>query len=151
MGQDHAKHSPARIEARGKSGKAVTLRTQGYTWAEVANRAGYPSAGAARIAVSRALDRVESSAVAELRAEEDNHLLLLRRSAMHAAIDGDPQSLAVLLRISESRRRLHGVDMPATHSVNISQQEQGLADQLAKALTERDARERAALTDGALP
>lgn len=149
MGQDHAKHSPARIEARGKQSKAVTLRTQGYTWAEVANRAGYPSAGAARIAVSRAMDRVESDAVADLRAEEDAHLLALRRAATPTAMDGDPQSLAVLLRISESRRRLHGADMPASHSVTITQEEQGLTEQLVDALNEKFARQySAALTAG---
>ncbi|WP_222843810.1 hypothetical protein, partial [Corynebacterium sp. CNJ-954] len=65
-GQDNAKHCPARIEARGKSSHAVTLRSQGHTWAEVASRAGYPSPDAARVAVTRTLDRVESDAVADL-------------------------------------------------------------------------------------
>ncbi|WP_222843838.1 hypothetical protein, partial [Corynebacterium sp. CNJ-954] len=127
------------------------LRSQGHTWAEVASRAGYPSPDAARVAVTRTLDRVESDAVADLRAEEDDHLLLLRRSAMTAALEGDPQSLAVLLRISESRRRLHGVDMPTSHSVTLSQQEQDLSEQLAKALTEKFTREQALLPGETLP
>lgn len=149
MSQDHAKHSPARIQAREKATRAVTLRTQGLPWAEVAQRAGYPSPDAARVAVSRTLERVESDAVADLRAEEDAHLLLLRRSATPGAMDGDPQSLAVLLRISESRRKLHGADRPTNYNVNVSQQEQDLTRQLTDALNEKFAREYAtAVTAG---
>lgn len=139
--QDPARNTPARIEAREKATHAVTLRTHGLTWAEVARRAGYPTPDAARVAVNRTLDRVESDAVEHFRAEEDAHLLMLRRAALPAALEGDPQSLAVLLRISESRRKLHGADIPANYSVNISQEENALAEQLANALNEKYARE----------
>lgn len=142
--RDPARNSPARIEAREKATQAVTLRTHGLPWAEVARRAGYPSPDAARIAVSRTLDRVESDAVADLRGEEDAHLLLLRQAALPSALDGDPQSLAVLLRVSESRRKLHGADRPARYNVNVSQQEQCLTRQLTDALNEKFAREYAA-------
>lgn len=139
--QDPARNTPARIEAREKATHAVTLRTHGLTWAEVARRAGYPTPDAARVAVNRTLDRVESDAVEHFRAEEDAHLLMLRRAALPAALEGDPQSLAVLLRISESRRKLHGADIPANYSVGISQEENALAEQLANALNEKYARE----------
>ncbi|MGO3363556.1 MAG: hypothetical protein ACTIL2_14060 [Corynebacterium sp.] len=139
--RDPARNSPGRIEAREKATQAVTLRTHGLSWAEVARRAGYPTPDAARVAVSRTLDRVESDAVADLRAEEDTHLLLLRQAALPSALDGDPHSLAVLLRISESRRKLHGADRPAHYNVNVSQQEQDLTRQLVDALNEKFARE----------
>ncbi|WP_312978345.1 hypothetical protein [Corynebacterium sp.] len=147
--RDPARNSPGRIEAREKATQAVTLRTHGLPWAEVARRAGYPTPDAARVAVARTLDRVESDAVADLRAEEDTHLLLLRQAALPSALDGDPHSLAVLLRISESRRKLHGADRPAHYNVNVSQQEQDLTRQLVDALNEKFAREYAtAVTAG---
>ncbi|AHW65557.1 Hypothetical protein CGLY_15605 [Corynebacterium glyciniphilum AJ 3170] len=142
MSQDHAKHSPARIAQRGKASQAVSLRARGLPWAEVARLAEYPSPDAARVAVARTLDRVEADNVDDLRAEEDAHLLLLRQSAMPAAMDGDPASLAVLLRISDSRRKLHGIDLPASHTVNIRREEADLADQLATGLNEMIERER---------
>lgn len=139
--RDPARNSPARIEAREKAAQAVTLRARGLSWAEVARSAGYPSPDAARVAVSRALDRVEADNVADLRAEEDAHLLLLRRSAIDAALDGDAPSLSVLLRVSESRRKLHGADRPATHNVTFDRESQTLAEQLADALNEKFDRE----------
>lgn len=133
--RDPARNSPARIEAREKATLAVTLRTHGLSWTEVAQRAGYPTPDAARVAVTRTLDRVESDAVADLRAEEDAHLLLLRQSALPSALDGDPHSLAVLLRISESRRKLHGADRPVTE-VTARQEEEQLAQELVQEFNE---------------
>ncbi|MGO1677064.1 MAG: hypothetical protein ACTHYK_14355 [Brevibacterium aurantiacum] len=133
--RDPARNSPARIEAREKATQAVTLRTHGLSWAEVAQRAGYPTPDAARVAVNRTLDRVESDAVAELRAEEDAHLLLLRQAALPSALDGDPHSLAVLLRVSESRRKLHGADRPVTE-VTVRREEEQLVQELVQEFNE---------------
>lgn len=133
--RDHARNSPARIEARERATQAVTLRTHGLPWAEVAQRAGYPTPDAARVAVARTLDRVESDAVADLRAEEDAHLLLLRQAALPSALDGDPHSLAVLLRVSESRRKLHGADRPVTE-VTTRREEEQLVQELVQEFNE---------------
>lgn len=54
---------------------------------------------------------------------------------------GDVRSIGALVRISESRRKLLGLDMPEQHEVKISREEEALVDQLAAALTERDRRE----------
>ncbi len=54
---------------------------------------------------------------------------------------GDPRAITTLVRISESRRRLLGLDMPEQHEVRISREEETLIDQLAAALAERDRRE----------
>lgn len=133
--RDPARSSPARIEAREKATLAVTLRTYGLPWAEVAQRAGYPTPDAARVAVTRTLDRVESNAVADLRAEEDAHLLLLRQSALPSALDGDPHSLAVLLRVSESRRKLHGADRPVTE-MTVQREEEQLVEEFVQEFNE---------------
>lgn len=133
--RDPARNCPARIEAREKATQAVTLRTHGLPWAEVARRAGYPTPDAARVAVARTLDRVESDAVADLRAEEDANLMLIRQAALPAALDGDPQSLAILLRTSESRRRLFGADRPEGQATNSDDLEQ-LAQEATDALNE---------------
>lgn len=133
--RDPARNCPARIEAREKATLAVTLRTHGLSWAEVAQRAGYPTPDAARVAVTRTLDRVESDAVADLRAEEDAHLLLLRQAALSSALDGDPHSLAVLLRVSESRRKLHGADRPVTE-VTTRREEEQLVQELVQEFNE---------------
>lgn len=133
--RDPARNSPARIEAREKATQAVTLRTHGLPWAEVARRAGYPSPDAARVAVARTLDRVEARNVADLRAEEDAHLMLIRQAALPAALEGNPQSLAILLRTSESRRRLFGADRPEAQATNNDELEQ-LAQEATEALNE---------------
>lgn len=133
---DPARNSPARIEARDRAAQAVSLRARGLPWAEVARRAGYPSPDAARVAVNRALDRVEADGVADLRAEEDAHLLLLRQSAMAGALEGAAQSVAVLLRISESRRKLYGADLVAPRGSSVSATEQDLVDQLTSEFNE---------------
>ncbi|OLT51515.1 hypothetical protein BJF89_07380 [Corynebacterium sp. CNJ-954] len=132
---DPARNSPARIEAREKATQAVSLRTHGLSWAEVAVRAGYPSPDAARVAVARTLDRVEAGNVADLRAEEDAHLMLIRKAALPAALEGNPQSLAVLLRTSESRRRLFGADGPEAQAATSDELEQ-LAQEATDAFNE---------------
>ena len=121
---DPARNSPARIHGRNRAAQAVALRTRGLPWGEVARRAGYPSPDAARVAVNRTLDRVETEAVADLRAQEDAHLMMIRQAALPAALDGDPQCLAVLLRTSESRRRLFGAARPVKQVVNHQEEEQ---------------------------
>ncbi|WP_125174231.1 hypothetical protein [Corynebacterium bovis] len=133
--RDPARNSPARIEVREKAAQAVTLRTHGLRWVEVAARAGYPTPDAARVAVARTLDRVEADNVADLRAEEDANLLLIRQSALPSALDGDQHSLAILLRTSESRRRLFGVDRPEGQATNNDDLEQ-LAQEATDALNE---------------
>lgn len=55
---------------------------------------------------------------------------------------GDVKAINALIRLSESRRKLLGLDMPEQHEVKISREEESLIDQLAAALTERDNREK---------
>lgn len=54
---------------------------------------------------------------------------------------GDVKAITALVRVSESRRKLLGLDMPEQHEVKISREEESLIDQLASALTERQQRE----------
>lgn len=87
------------------------------------------------------LRRIPKDEVAELRTLEAQKLDYAETRLQEAIKIGDTKAINTLVRISESRRRLLGLDMPEQHEVKISREEESLADQLAKALTERHERE----------
>lgn len=94
---------------------AIQLRTQKMQYSDIANRAGYANASAARNAIQRELERTVVDNVEELRKQE-----LLFLDTMHAEIwpmfvdkknTWRLQAADRLLAISERRSKLMGLDM----------------------------------------
>lgn len=124
------------LDGATKDALAVRLRTAGYGYLEIANKLGYANESGAYKAVQRALAAVPVEDVTELRAleaarldrisEELSNLLLVK---VPLVVDGrwivdqndkslrDPASVVAivdrLLRVSEQRARLFGLNAPA--------------------------------------
>jgi hypothetical protein len=96
--------------------QAVQLRVQKLTFAEIATRCGYASAGAARKAILREMQRVVVANVEELRREELAILDRLHSECWELAMNkkNTARLFAVdrLLMIAERRSRLMGLDAP---------------------------------------
>lgn len=131
------------INAAQRAVHALALRAQKLTYEEIASRTGYSSASACRKAVMREMDRCVVKNVEALRSEE---LFIL--DSLHAAVwrsafpettekpdDDTDEEEAVskkkkvklnlfaidrLLAISEARRRLMGLDIPADIAANAN-------------------------------
>ncbi|MCD2119433.1 MULTISPECIES: hypothetical protein [Rhodococcus] len=104
---------------RQRQRRAVELRTKGKTYEQIAEQCGYSTRGAAYRAVMGMLNRQESASAGELRRLEDARLDLLTRR-LYAELEvlnpGDDPGAVVrivdgLMRLGESRRRLHSVDL----------------------------------------
>lgn len=92
--------------------------------------------------ITAALRDMPKDEAAELRMLEAQKLDYAETRLAGAIKVGDVKAINALVRISESRRKLLGLDMPEQHEVKISREEESLIDQLAAALTERAERER---------
>jgi hypothetical protein len=136
----------SRLQAAQKVRRALQLRTEGYTWPQVAEQVGYSSAQHACRAVTDYFKKVPSEDADSLRATETEHLMMLRREAMAllratqyvVSAKGDlvrdddgrlvqdiqhrDRAINTLVRISESLRRLHGADQPARLAVTIEEE-----------------------------
>jgi hypothetical protein len=118
-----------------KIARAAEMRDQGYPWDEVARAFGWSNADSAGRAVRSYFAKHPSLDVEAVREEEERQLQTLRREAWKSyktvqfavssrGLVTDDEGLPVvdyshkdralntLLRISESRRRLHGADRP---------------------------------------
>lgn len=91
--------------------------------------------------ITAALRDIPKDEAAELRMLESQKLDYAETRLAGAIKVGDVKAINALIRISESRRKLLGLDMPEQHEVKISREEETLIDQLAAALAERDRRE----------
>lgn len=91
--------------------KVVTLRRAGLTFAQVASETGYADQSGAYRAWRAALAAIPREAADEARRLEEDRLDDLYRIARRRAATSD-RALRECLRISESRRRLLGLDAP---------------------------------------
>lgn len=132
------------IEARDRDTKALELRRINLTYAQIAERMGWRSASAAHDAVQRALADSVAEPSAEVRQLElerlddmARHLYRILGRAHYVVTQAgrlvypdpdspplqDPgpvlQAVAGLLRISESRRKLLGLDAPARARIEV--------------------------------
>lgn len=115
----------ATVAERQRQARAVALRAEGRTYEVIAERLEYASRSSAHRAVMALLRRQESADADLLRRLENVRLdsLTERLCAELAAIPvgADPTAtvrlVAGLLRISERRSRLHGLDRDAGHWV----------------------------------
>lgn len=106
------------VAAKLRAQQAIRLRAQRLRWEEVAEGAGFASAGAAHNAVRRELARSLSTDIEAWRQEELAMLDELQRRVWSLALPTDPKKdvslFAVdrLLQISKARREITAMDMP---------------------------------------
>lgn len=113
-----ARHTTQRdIMATERAKQAIALRKQGYTLEEIATMCGYQDKSGAYRAIKRELDRVVVDEVVELRKLElmrldemyvECHALFMDKKNKGRLFAADR-----LLAISESRRKLLGIDKRA--------------------------------------
>lgn len=108
--RDPAATSPARLADRERQTRAVAMRAAGRSYADIADALDYSSADTARKSVAALLDRVESDAADELRLLEGRRLDLLQAAVWPSALEGHLPAVDRVVRISERRARLFGLD-----------------------------------------
>lgn len=104
--------------------EAIKMRTAGARWDDIAKSLGYDSRATAYNDVARALEDNRATlalGVEALREQELERLDLLQRKAtVELESESEGTVLAAvdrLIKISESRRRLLGLDAPQKHEV----------------------------------
>jgi hypothetical protein len=105
------KHHPDTRD-RTRAAEALRLRQSGMTWEAIAARLKYRNPSGPRMAVERLLSRVEHEGAAQLRAVEGRRLDELQASVWGKATAGDCDAIRTVLRISERRSKLLGLDAP---------------------------------------
>lgn len=97
---------------------AVKLRIAGATYSEIARQLGYADKASAFKDIQRALEQARQEledAAAVLRTLEVARLDQLTLALWGQAMAGDVKSVDAIRRLSESRRRLLGIDAPERH------------------------------------
>ena len=102
--------SPRIIADKEKAQQAIALRKEGNTYDQIAAQLGYASRSSARRAVVRLLQANTVEAVGDLRTLEDGRLDDMLRAIYGAAVQGDLATIDRILRISERRAKLWGLD-----------------------------------------
>jgi hypothetical protein len=146
------------VTATERADHALKLRAAGLEWAEVAAAAGYAGPGPAHRAVMRLLDGRTAESVDHLRQVEGAHLDRAQRELWAVVMDPGPlvsagkviygsdgkpepnrdvqvNALNALIRLSQRRARIFGMDAPSqtVHlraEVELDSAIQGLIDQL---------------------
>lgn len=93
-----------------REARVVALRRGRMPWADVASATGYSSPAAAQRAYRRASARVLVATVDEHRREELDMLDRLHAAFWRDALKGDYAAGVMILRTSDARRRLLGLD-----------------------------------------
>lgn len=119
-GQPHRKTGAVVMAARDKQRRALELRAEGRTLADIADELGYADKASAHNAITRTLDRHESAAVDELRALEGARLDLLQKAVWPLAMAGDLAAVRECVRIIDRRARLLGLDAPTLVDLNAT-------------------------------
>lgn len=110
-----------RIEAKERALKALELRKKGFRYEQIAQQLGYSNRGSAHKAVMRELNllakecREEAAQVRDLELQRLDDLFL---AAWKAIADGSESAIDRALRVSESRRKLMGLDAAQKVDVN---------------------------------
>ncbi len=90
--------------------RVVELRRARVSYAEIARRLGYANASGAQKAYHRAITRVRVAAVNLQREEEADVIDRLHFAYWKAALTGDQDAAKIIIKCSEARRRLYGLD-----------------------------------------
>ena len=110
-----------RIEAKERALKALELRKKGVRYEQIAQQLGYTNRGNAHKAVMKELELLakecleEASKVRDLELQRLDDLFL---AAWKAIADGSESAIDRALRVSESRRKLMGLDAAQKVDVN---------------------------------
>lgn len=110
-----------RIEAKERALKALELRKKGFRYEQIAQQLGYSNRGSAHKAVMKELNllakecREEAAQVRDLELQRLDDLFL---AAWKAIADGSESAIDRALRVSESRRKLMGLDAAQKVDVN---------------------------------
>lgn len=104
--------SPRMVAARQRQAQAVQLRIAGATLEAIAAKLGYGTPAAAHNAIQAALNRTVQLPAAELRELELRRLDALLMALWPNATKGGLETIDRVLRISDRRVRLLGLDAP---------------------------------------
>lgn len=110
-----------RIEAKERALKALELRKKGFRYEQIAQQLGYSNRGSAHKAVMKELKLLakecleEAAQVRDLELQRLDDLFL---AAWKAIADGSESAIDRALRVSESRRKLMGLDAAQKVDVN---------------------------------
>jgi hypothetical protein len=110
-----------RIEAKERALKALELRKKGVRYEQIAQQLGYSNRGNAHKAVMKELKLLakecleEAAQVRDLELQRLDDLFL---AAWKAIADGSESAIDRALRVSESRRKLMGLDAAQKVDVN---------------------------------
>lgn len=156
----HTGRADRTLAAAERDAGALALREAGMSYRAIARELGWADPKGAWQAVRRSLDRIPAENVAALRAVETARLDRLTEEAMRVVSTFHPvvsngrvfpdleddgpklQAINTLIRLSESRRRLLGLDLPARHEVTVSDDSGRLDTEIAALLAELDTRAR---------
>lgn len=112
-----------RAEAAAKRAKATKLRLAGLPWAEVAEQAGYASAGAACNAVKIALEanlQTQAQSVEDLRRLTIARYDRVQQAFWPAMLQGDKKAADVILKCLEGRSRFEGTVLPQQVEASVT-------------------------------
>ncbi|WP_051265296.1 hypothetical protein [Nakamurella lactea] len=120
----NAAPSPRNLQRQERHIRAVELRKEGLPFDEIARRVGYANASGAYKAVEAIKDAARQSAGEELIAREADTLeeaMARVRGVLLGADDGDlvVKAAHAIARLSESRRKLFGLDAPSRTDVTM--------------------------------
>lgn len=101
------------ITATDRQLKALQLRKQGVSYAEIAKQVGYKSGSGAHAAVRKALKKTLQEPADDLRKIENERLDSMLAALWDKVEKGDPQAIMAGIKISERRAKLNGLDSPA--------------------------------------
>jgi hypothetical protein len=107
-------------DERQRAMRAVELRVQGQTYAQIADALAYSDESGARHSVSRLLARREAESIDELRAVHSARLEAVLSSFWPAATAGDTDAARIVLRTLDSLAKLYGLDAPARVAVGAT-------------------------------
>ncbi|MEV7681553.1 hypothetical protein AB0O64_23810 [Streptomyces sp. NPDC088341] len=93
--------------------ETVRLRQSGKDFQEIADELGFPDRAAAVAAFADALHDADHLEPAVRHQAESQSLDELQDAIWQTALDGDLDAIETVLRLSERRSRLHGLDAPA--------------------------------------
>jgi hypothetical protein len=104
-------------DERQRAMRAVELRVQGQTYAQIADALDYSDESGARHAVSRLLARREAESIDELRAVHSARLEAVLLAFGPAAASGATDAARIVLRTLDSLAKLYGLDAPTRVAV----------------------------------
>jgi hypothetical protein len=105
--------------AKDKAVKAIELRKQGYTLAEIAPMVGYKTAGGVSGAIAKEIDRFVQEPTEQLIKMELQRLDRMMRAIWSEAVDDkDKGAIETVLKIMDRRSKLLGLDKAIATSVS---------------------------------